>query len=48
VSAVRYPYSYFTPGIQAMLTARATAGDRPAVYAPPRVVDPMPAGVQAG
>jgi len=47
VSAARYPYSFFTPEMRAMLTARATAGDKPAAYRPPRLFDPRPAREQA-
>ncbi len=46
-SAPRYPYSFFTPGMQVMLTGGAAVGDKPAGYAPPRVIAARPAGVQA-
>lgn len=47
-SALPYPYSFFTLGMQAMLTGGAAVGDKPAGYAPPRVIHATPAGVQAG
>jgi aryl-alcohol dehydrogenase-like predicted oxidoreductase len=46
-STPRYPYSFFTSGMQAMLTGGAAVGDKPAGYAPPRVIDARAAGVQA-
>ncbi len=41
----RFPYTFFTPGMQAMLTGGVTIGDKPAGYAPPVLLDAKPAGV---
>lgn len=43
--AARYPYTFFTPGMQAMLTGGVPVGDKPAGYAPPVLIDASPAGV---
>lgn len=47
VSAVspRYPYTFFSPAMQAMLTGGVPTGDKPAGYAPPQLLDATPAGV---
>ena len=41
-----FPYSFFQPGMQGMITGGATVGDKPAGYAHPRLVDAEPAGSQ--
>ncbi len=43
--APRFPYTFFTPAMQAMLTGGAVVGDKPKTYAPPRLIDARPAGV---
>ncbi len=43
--ALRYPYSFFSPDMQAMLTGGATVGDKPPGYAPPALIEGKPAGV---
>jgi len=35
----RFPYTFFTPGMQAMLTGGAIVGDKPAGYTPPQLID---------
>ncbi|MEO0440273.1 MAG: aldo/keto reductase [Pseudomonadota bacterium] len=42
---VRFPYSFFTPGMQAMLQGGATVGDKPASYLPDRTMTGEAAGV---
>jgi aryl-alcohol dehydrogenase-like predicted oxidoreductase len=42
----RFPYTFFTPGMQAMLTGGAAVGDKPPGYAPPILTDAKPAGVE--
>jgi aryl-alcohol dehydrogenase-like predicted oxidoreductase len=41
----RFPYTFFTPGMQSMLTGGAVVGDKPPGYAPPQLIDAKPAGV---
>jgi diketogulonate reductase-like aldo/keto reductase len=41
----RFPYTFFTPGMQSMLTGGALVGDKPPGYAPPQLIDAKPAGV---
>jgi aryl-alcohol dehydrogenase-like predicted oxidoreductase len=41
----RFPYTFFTPGMQAMITGGAVVGDKPAGYAPGQLIDAQPAGV---
>lgn len=41
----RFPYTFFTPGMQAMLTGGATVGDKPAGYHVPVLIDSTPAAV---
>lgn len=43
---LRFPYTFFTPGMQAMLTGGATVGDRPAGYRRPRLLAGAAAGVE--
>lgn len=47
VSAVpaRFPYTFFTDGMQAMLTGGSAVGDKPASYHAPVLIDAKPAGV---
>jgi hypothetical protein len=42
---VRFPFTFFPPGLPAMLTGGTTVGDKPAGYAPPLLLDASPAGV---
>lgn len=42
----RYPYTFFTPGMQAMLTGGAVVGDKPNGYAVPTRIEGKPAGVE--
>lgn len=42
----RYPYTFFTSGMQAMLTGGATVGDKPAGYASPVLIQGKPSGVE--
>jgi aryl-alcohol dehydrogenase-like predicted oxidoreductase len=44
-SPARFPYTFFTAGMQAMLTGGARVGDKPANYRPPVLIDAKPAGV---
>jgi hypothetical protein len=41
----RFPYSFFQPELQGMLTGGATVGDKPAGYHPDRTVRGAGAGV---
>jgi len=41
----RFPYTFFTPGMQSMLTGGAVVGDKPASYYAPVFIDAKPAGV---
>ncbi|WP_337817754.1 aldo/keto reductase [Acidihalobacter sp.] len=41
-----YPYTFFTPGMQAMLTGANAIGDKPEGYAPRRLIQAQTAGVQ--
>lgn len=41
----RFPYTFFTPSMQAMLTGGAAVGDKPASYHAPVRIDAKPAGV---
>ncbi|MEL7061861.1 MAG: aldo/keto reductase, partial [Acidobacteriota bacterium] len=41
-----FPYTFFTLGMQAMLTGGATVGDEPADYRRPLLLDAEPAGVE--
>jgi hypothetical protein len=41
----RFPYLFFQPAMQAMLTGGATVGDKPPAYAPDRTVRGDGAGV---
>jgi diketogulonate reductase-like aldo/keto reductase len=41
----RFPYTFFTPGMQSRLTGGALVGDKPPGYAPPQLIDAKPAGV---
>lgn len=43
--APRFPYTFFTPGMQAMLTGGVPIGDKPVGYSPSFVLDAKPAGV---
>jgi aryl-alcohol dehydrogenase-like predicted oxidoreductase len=43
--AARFPYTFFTPGMQAMITGGAVVGDKPPGYAPTQLIDAKPAGV---
>ena len=45
VLPARFPYSFFTDGMQAMLTGGATVGDKPTSYHAPVFIDAKPAGV---
>lgn len=42
----RFPYTFFEPGMQSMLTGGAVVGDKPASYHAPVLIDAKPAGVQ--
>ena len=44
---VTYPYTFFTPGMQAMLTGASTIGDKPTGYAPRRLIQAQAASVQS-
>ena len=41
-----FPYSFFTLGMQAMLTGGATVGDKPEHYYPQVKIEGKPAGVE--
>lgn len=41
----RFPYTFFTPAMQAMLTGGTVLGDKPAGYHAPVLIDAAPAGV---
>lgn len=41
----RFPYTFFTPGMQAMLTGGTTISDKPPGYQAPVLIDAKPAGV---
>ncbi|MEM9527705.1 MAG: aldo/keto reductase [Bacteroidota bacterium] len=41
-----FPYSFFTPGMQAMLTGGAPTGNKPTNYAPSRLIAGAPVGVE--
>lgn len=41
----RFPYTFFTPGMQAMLTGGTTVGDKPAGYHTPVFIEAAPVGV---
>ncbi len=41
-----FPYSFFTPGMQAMLTGSAIVGDKPGSYYSPVKIEAKPAGVE--
>lgn len=41
----RFPYTFFTPAMQAMLTGGTTVGDKPAGYHARVLIDAKPAGV---
>jgi len=41
----RSPYTFFSPGMQSMLTGGAIVGDKPASYASPVLIEAKPAGV---
>ncbi|MEM7549804.1 MAG: aldo/keto reductase [Bacteroidota bacterium] len=43
---VTFPYSFFTPGMQAMLTGGATVGAKPGSYSKEIIIDAEPAGVE--
>ena len=43
-TAPSFPYSFFQPSMQAMLTGGATTGDKPANYARPRLTEGQGAG----
>ncbi len=43
---VNFPYSFFTPGMQAMLTGGAKVGDKPDSYLKHKFIDAKPAGVE--
>ncbi|HVU32690.1 MAG TPA: aldo/keto reductase [Opitutaceae bacterium] len=43
--APRFPYTFFTSGMQAMLTGGAIVGDKPAGYHAPVLIEAKPAGV---
>jgi len=45
VPAPRFPYTFFTPEMQAMLTGGATVGDKPSGYTQPVLIEAKPAGV---
>lgn len=42
----RFPYTFFEPGIQTMLTGGTVVGDKPASYHAPVLIEGKPAGVQ--
>ncbi|MEM9261271.1 MAG: aldo/keto reductase [Bacteroidota bacterium] len=44
--ATNFPYSFFTPGMQSMLTGGATTGSKPANYAPSHLIAGTPVGVE--
>jgi aryl-alcohol dehydrogenase-like predicted oxidoreductase len=44
-TAARFPYTFFTPGMQSMLTGGAAVGDNPPGYHSPVLIDAKPAGV---
>jgi aryl-alcohol dehydrogenase-like predicted oxidoreductase len=44
-TAARFPYTFFTPGMQSMLTGGAAVGDKPPGYHSPVLIDAKPAGV---
>jgi aryl-alcohol dehydrogenase-like predicted oxidoreductase len=46
-TASRYPYTFHTHGMQAMLTGGATVGDKPVGYSQPVLVKSKPAGVKS-
>lgn len=41
-----FPYTFFTPGMQAMLTGGATVGNHPPHYSTNRLIEATPAGVE--
>ncbi|MEM7573429.1 MAG: aldo/keto reductase [Bacteroidota bacterium] len=41
-----FPYSFFTPAMQAMLTGGTVVGDKPANYQTARLIDAPPVGVE--
>ncbi|MEM9671667.1 MAG: aldo/keto reductase [Bacteroidota bacterium] len=43
---LEFPYSFFTPSMQSMLTGGTKVGDKPASYLVPHVIDAAPAGVE--
>ncbi|HWA86387.1 MAG TPA: aldo/keto reductase [Opitutus sp.] len=42
----RFPYTFFAPGMQSMLTGGTVVGDKPASYHSPVLIDATPAGVR--
>ena len=45
--AASFPYTFFTPGMQAMLAGKHPLGDKPTGYAPPLRIEAQAAGVAA-
>ncbi|MBW4651693.1 MAG: aldo/keto reductase [Kaiparowitsia implicata GSE-PSE-MK54-09C] len=43
----RFPYTFFEPGLQGMITGGATVGDKPTSYRPPILIQGSGAGVGA-
>lgn len=42
----QFPYTFFTPGIQSMLTGGTKVGDKPSSYGKTNFIDAAPAGVE--
>ena len=43
---MHFPYTFFVPGMQAMITGGAKVGTKPSSYAQPLFIDAAPAGVE--